>query len=108
MWIFFMGDLAFIPIEVLIVTIIIDRTIDSREKQQRLEKLNLVIGTFFSRAGNPLLAKLSRGDPDLGNITRHFVIGMAGNPTISRGSARFSRTTRALLRSTGSSLKSPA
>ena len=75
MWIFFMGDLAFIPIEVLIVTIIIDRTIDSREKQQRLEKLNLVIGTFFSRIGNPLLAKLSAADPGISAITPHLVIG---------------------------------
>ncbi len=74
LWIFFMGDLAFIPVEVLIVTIIIDRTIDSREKQQRLEKLNLVIGTFFSRIGNPLLAKLSSADPERENIGARLVI----------------------------------
>jgi hypothetical protein len=80
MWIFFMGDLAFIPIEVLIVTIIIDRTIDSREKQQRLEKLNLVIGTFFSKAGNPLLAKLSQADPGLTSITERLVIGDGWKP----------------------------
>lgn len=80
MWIFFMGDLAFIPIEVLIVTILIDRTIDSREKQQRLEKLNLVIGTFFSRIGNPLLSTLSSADPARDQIGPYLVVGNGWKP----------------------------
>jgi len=35
LFIFFIGDLAFIPIEVLIVTLIIDPLLESREKQQK-------------------------------------------------------------------------
>jgi uncharacterized membrane protein len=52
---FLAGDLAFMPIEVLVVTLIIDQMLESREKQQRMEKLNLVIGAFFSKFGIPLL-----------------------------------------------------
>jgi hypothetical protein len=55
LFIFFIGDLAFIPVEVLIVTLIIDQMLESREKQQRIEKLNMVIGTFFSTIGTSLL-----------------------------------------------------
>ncbi|MFA5416062.1 MAG: hypothetical protein WC295_11250, partial [Methanoregula sp.] len=51
LFIFFLGDLAFIPIEVLIVTLIIDQLLAAREKRQRLEKLNMVIGMFFSSVG---------------------------------------------------------
>lgn len=73
--IFFMGDLAFIPIEVLIVTLIIDRLLESRDKQLRMEKLNMVIGTFFSTLGTPLLTILSRADAGVGTIREKLVVG---------------------------------
>jgi hypothetical protein len=63
LFIYFLGDLAFIPIEVLCVTLIIDGMLESRDRQQRMEKLNMVIGLFFSRAGTPLLARLAKADP---------------------------------------------
>jgi len=62
LFIYFLGDLAFIPIEVLCVTLIIDEMLESRERQQRMEKLNMVIGIFFSRVGTPLLARLATAD----------------------------------------------
>ena len=75
LFIFFAGDLAFIPIEVLVVTLIIDQMLESREKQRRMEKLNMVIGTFFSRIGTPLLAQLVLADPAIDNIKEQFIIG---------------------------------
>ncbi len=75
LFIFFAGDLAFIPIEVLVVTLIIDQMLESREKQRRMEKLNMVIGTFFSKIGTPLLAQLVLADPAIDNIKEHVIIG---------------------------------
>ena len=75
LFIFFFGDLAFIPIEVLIVTLIIDQMLEGREKKRRMEKLNLVIGTFFSTIGTPLLATLSRADPGIESVRSQLVIG---------------------------------
>jgi len=75
LFIFFAGDLAFIPIEVLVVTLIIDQMLESREKQRRMEKLNMVIGTFFSRIGTPLLAQLVRADSNIDDISEHLNIG---------------------------------
>jgi hypothetical protein len=49
-------DLAFLPINVFIVLIIVERLLDRQEKQAMLHKLNMVIGTFFSEVGNHLLA----------------------------------------------------
>lgn len=51
-------DLAFVPIEVLLVAVIVDRLITRREKGAIAEKLNMVIGAFFSELGTPLLARL--------------------------------------------------
>lgn len=73
-WIFFMGDLAFIPIEVLVVTLIIDRLLESREKEMRMEKLNMVIGTFFSTLGTPLLSMLSCADEGISSIRDDLVV----------------------------------
>ena len=75
LFIFFTGDLAFIPIEILIVTLIIDQMLESRERKSRMEKLNMVIGTFFSTLGTPLLATLSRADPGIGAVRPRLVIG---------------------------------
>ncbi|MFA5347588.1 MAG: hypothetical protein WC294_05590 [Methanoregula sp.] len=75
LFIFFIGDLAFVPVEVLIVTLIIDQMLESREKQQRIEKLNMVIGTFFSTTGTSLLSLLSRADPGIGMVKERLVIG---------------------------------
>lgn len=73
--IYFVGELAFIPIEVLIVTLIIDQMLESREKKQRMEKMKMVIGTFFSTVGTPLLRVLAGADPTIGQIKDRLVVG---------------------------------
>jgi len=77
--IFFIGDLAFIPIEVLIVTLIIDQMLESREKQRKMEKLNMVIGTFFSSFGTPLLARLTVADESIGPVKQRLVVTTTWN-----------------------------
>jgi hypothetical protein len=51
-------DLAFLPLTVLIVGVVIERLIALREKRALVHKLNMVVGTFFSELGTPLLAEL--------------------------------------------------
>jgi len=75
LFIFFIGDLAFVPVEVLIVTLIIDQMLESREKELRIEKLNMVIGTFFSTLGTSLLSRFSRADPGISTVQERYVIG---------------------------------
>ena len=48
-------DIAFVFLEVLLVTMIIHGLLVYREKQTILRKLNMVLGTFFSEAGTELL-----------------------------------------------------
>jgi hypothetical protein len=59
-FIYMVGDLAFLPIEVFLVVIVIERILSRREKQAMLQKLNMVIGAFFSEVGNHLLGDLLR------------------------------------------------
>ena len=59
-FIYMLGDFAFLPLEVFLVVIVIERFLSRREKQALLYKLNMVIGAFFSEVGNYLLADLIR------------------------------------------------
>jgi hypothetical protein len=63
--IFFVEDIAFIPIEVLLATLVIHRLLESRAAAERREKLGMLIGAFFSTVGIDLLAALAGADPDL-------------------------------------------
>lgn len=56
--IFTWHELAFLPVEVLIVTMILHELLERRARQERLHKLNMVIGAFFSEAGADLLRLL--------------------------------------------------
>jgi hypothetical protein len=60
-FIYLVGDLAFLPLEVLLVALIIDRILSWREKQAMLGKMNMVVGVFFSEMGTRLLGDLLPG-----------------------------------------------
>jgi hypothetical protein len=49
-------DLAFLPINALLVVIILEKLLKWHEKQSRLKKMNIVIGVFFSEIGIKLLS----------------------------------------------------
>jgi hypothetical protein len=57
-FIYLVGDLAFLPLEVLLVVLIIERVLARREKQAKLQKLNMVVGAFFTEVGNHLLGSM--------------------------------------------------
>ncbi len=67
-------DIAFMFIQVLLVTIIIQELLDIREKQERMQKLNTVIGVFFSEFGTDLLSYFSDLDPNLGTIRNDLLV----------------------------------
>jgi hypothetical protein len=73
-FIYLVGDIAFVPIEVLLVTVILHQLLERRERAQKLEKLNIVIGAFFSEVGTRLLACLSDADPQLEDIRSLLMI----------------------------------
>lgn len=57
--IYLVGDLAFLPLEVLFVVVVIERLFSRHEKQSVKRKMNMVIGTFFSELGVELLGSLT-------------------------------------------------
>jgi hypothetical protein len=93
--IFTVHDLAFLPIEVLIVTMVIHELLEYREKRNMLEKLNMVIGAFFSEVGTELLERMTAFDPDRAEISRDLI------PTTEWTDADYARATKRAVASAG-------
>jgi hypothetical protein len=73
-FLYLIGDIAFVFIEVLLVTMILHQLLSAREKRSKMEKLNMVIGTFFSEVGTGLLVYLSNADPKLDSIKKDLIV----------------------------------
>jgi hypothetical protein len=73
-FLYLLGDLAFLPLQVLLVVVIIERLLARREMQAKLEKLNMVLGAFFSELGNWLLQDLLKHFDNRAEIASHLNI----------------------------------
>lgn len=52
-------DLAFLPLSVLLVSLILERIIRERDKQEKMEELNIVVGAFFSELGTDVIRRIN-------------------------------------------------
>ncbi len=52
---YLLQDLAFVPLNIVILTLIVDRVLAEREKKDRMQKMNMAIGMFYNEAGIALL-----------------------------------------------------
>jgi len=71
---FIFAQLGFLPISVFLVTVVINSLLARREKQTLLDKMNMVIGTFFSETGNPLLLHFKGLDLNLEAIRPSLLV----------------------------------
>jgi hypothetical protein len=53
-------DFGFLPINVIVVTLFIDKFISLREKREKLERLNMLINDFFNEAGSDMIRETNR------------------------------------------------
>jgi len=78
-FIYLVGDIAFVPIEVLLVTLIIHRMLRIRERRALLRKLNMVIGSFFSEVGFELMGRFIMYDPKHGMLSESLIVSAEWN-----------------------------
>jgi hypothetical protein len=65
-------DIAFLPINVLLVTLLIDTLLNQREKKSMLNKLNMVIGVFYSEAGIALIRSFNNYFGGIERFSEHL------------------------------------
>ncbi|MCF7872866.1 MAG: hypothetical protein K9L80_01495 [Candidatus Omnitrophica bacterium] len=73
-FIYLIGDIGFVFLEVLLVTLIIHQLLVQREKQMLIKKLNMVIGVFFSEVGTNLLKQIAAFDKRVKDISNHLLV----------------------------------
>ncbi|MFC1806898.1 hypothetical protein ACFL0T_00820 [Candidatus Omnitrophota bacterium] len=73
-FIYLIGDIGFVFFEVLLVTLVLHHLLHFREKKAMLNKLNMVIGAFFSEVGTDLLKTFSVFDNEAFKITQKLII----------------------------------
>lgn len=73
-FIYMIGDFGFLFLDVLLVILLIERLLSRREKRSIMNKLNMVIGTFFSEVGLELLRKFSNFVINSQNLERQLEI----------------------------------
>lgn len=71
-FLYLLGDLAFLPLEVFLVVVVIERVLASREKRSLIFKLNMLVGAFYSEVGAGLLGSLTRLFPGRSAISEHL------------------------------------
>jgi hypothetical protein len=67
-----LAQLGFLPISVFFVTLVINQLLVRREKAVRLNKLNMVIGAFFSEVGVDLLRLFAASDVNAPGLAREL------------------------------------
>jgi len=89
-FIYMVGDFAFLPLEVFLVVIVIERILTHREKQAILQKLNMVVGAFFSEMGTGLLGDLLGSFENRDEICQHLAVTQNWTPSDFKQAKAFS------------------
>ncbi len=99
-------DIAFVPIQVLLVTLIIEQLLNQREKQALLYKLNMVIGAFFSQLGTELLRRIVRFCAEVPDLAKNLAVTGQWGQTEFQAATRFVEQAKFRLNPSGPELES--
>ena len=72
--IYLTADIAFIPLEVFFVTMVLDKILENREKKHLLEKLNMLVGLFYNEIGLGIFATLVNADKEIKSISENCIL----------------------------------
>jgi hypothetical protein len=85
----FLGNLAFLPLYVLFVTLMIERVLKERERSAIRQKLNMVIGVFFNEVGTELLRNITDFLPNHGGLSQRLKVTLQWTDLNFRESSAF-------------------
>lgn len=71
---YLLQDLAFVPVQVLLVTMIVNEMLRRREQSILRHKMNMVIGAFFSEMGTDLLRRFITFDGNVDEMRRWVIV----------------------------------
>lgn len=97
-------DIAFLPIQVLLVTLILERILSIREKEEMMKKLNMVIGVFFGEVGTSLIQHFAHFDAGFENLRERLMVDASWNEKTFKETKRSLKTAEFKIDSRGGNL----
>ncbi|MDR3555516.1 MAG: hypothetical protein P4L55_12240 [Syntrophobacteraceae bacterium] len=82
-------DVVFVPVQVLLVTVLIERLMNERERQTLMRKLNMVIGAFFGEVGNALIKMMGATDADPSTLELGLAVAQGWKKTNYKEAVEF-------------------
>ena len=83
---------GFVPIWIIVFTLILNQLLARREKQARISKINMLIGCFFSECGTPLMRSLPNFDPNRDQLGKYLTLTDQWSRKDFRAAHRYVRT----------------
>ena len=74
---YLVDDVAFLFIQVLLVSMLLDGLMQRRHRETMLNKLNMIVGAFFSECGADILGRVAKLDTDLGEVRGDLLARMS-------------------------------
>jgi len=71
---YMLQDIAFVPVQVLLVTLFLNQLLTMREKRALLKKMNMLIGTFYIEVGTDLMKQLCLFGSDLSPVREKMLV----------------------------------
>lgn len=96
--------IVFVPVQVLLVSLIIERLLNEREKQALIKKLNMVIGAFMSEVGAGFLRRVDSFCGEEPDLARNLAVTEAWGKAHYRQAARFAESYQSHLTADASAL----
>lgn len=72
---YLLQDLAFLPIQVIMVTMILDRFLNQFEARKKIKKINVIISTFFVESGILIMEEMSLFDQNYNGFCEIIQLG---------------------------------
>jgi hypothetical protein len=82
-------DVVFVPIQVLLVTVLIERLMNEREKRLVLRKLNMIIGAFFGELGSKLITMIGATCVDFSTVEKSIQVAQDWRKSHYEAAAEF-------------------
>jgi hypothetical protein len=100
------SSLAYLPLEVFIVVIMIEQSLASRDKRNLMQKLNMVVGGFYSELGTELIRNIHDYFGADEATHEHFRINANWNHIEFNNARKFAHDLRIKVKPTNTDLES--
>lgn len=76
---YLLQDLGFMPVQVLLVMLILDKLLQKKEKESLLNKMNMMIGVFFNEVGTGLILLFIEAEKNITSLRSNMIISNTWN-----------------------------